>query len=389
MKGGSISQEKVHILLNLIHMRKRLYNKSHVDIRYRILKSFVPRLFCSLPKEWKIYKSVNVSKCHDRLLVNGENVSLNSGWPVSKIVQDAGDRVVFPPKVIMEVKALACQLPCERNLPFSRLSSVDIAREAINSGIVASISGTTVWRWLSADAIKPWQYRSWIFPRDPDFAQKASRVLDLYQGVWKGKRLRPNDYVISADEKTSIQARNRNGLHSASAPGSCQRIEFEYQRAGALAYIAAWDVRRAKIFGLCAGSTGIEVYHRLVDLVMQKEPYYSANRVFWITDNGSSHRGQTSIDRLAKWYPNAIQVHTPIHASWLNQIEIYFSILQRKLLTPNDFADLETLEHHLLAFQDHYEKIAKPFKWKFTKKDLDRILLKLSSDTACHEKMAA
>ena len=104
----------------------------------------------------------------------------------------------------MEVKALACQLPCERDLPFSRLSNADIAREAVESGIVASISGATVWRWLSADAIKPWQYRSWIFPRDPDFAQKAARVLDLYQGVWNAKRLRPNDYVISADEKLAF-----------------------------------------------------------------------------------------------------------------------------------------------------------------------------------------
>jgi hypothetical protein len=289
----------------------------------------------------------------------------------------------------MEVKALACQLPCERNLPFSRLSNADIAQQAIESGIVASISGATVWRWLSADAIKPWQYRSWIFPRDPDFSQKASRVLDLYEGLWQGKRLRPNDYVISADEKTSIQARNRNGLHTATASARCQRVEFEYERAGALAYIAAWDVRRARIFGLCAQSTGIEAYHRLVDLVMMQEPYRSANRVFWVTDNGSSHRGQTSVDRLAKWYPNAIQVHTPVHASWLNQIEIYFSILQRKLLTPNDFPNLEILQQRLLAFQDHYESIAKPFKWKFTKKDLNRILRKLSSDPLQHEKLAA
>ena len=289
----------------------------------------------------------------------------------------------------MEVKALACQLPCERNLPFSRLSNTDIARQAIESGIVASISGATVWRWLSADAIKPWQYRSWIFPRDPDFAQKASRVLDLYQGLWQGKRLKPNDYVISADEKTSIQARNRNGLHTATASTRCQRVEFEYERTGALAYIAAWDVRRAKIFGICAQSTGIETYHRLVDLVMMQQPYRSANRVFWVTDNGSSHRGKTSLDRLTKWYPNAIQVHTPVHASWLNQIEIYFSILQRKLLTPNDFPNLEILEQRLLAFQDHYESIAKPFKWKFTKKDLHKILRKLSSDPLQYEKLAA
>ena len=370
-------------------MKERPYSKWHKNIRHRILKWFVPRLSCLPLTAGKTKKSVNDLKRHDKSLASGENVSLRNAWPVSRIVQGTGDRVVFPPKVVMEVKALACQLPCDRNLPFSRISSVDIAREAINSGIVASISGTTVWRWLSADAIKPWQYRSWIFPRDPDFAQKAARVLDLYKGTWKGKRLRPNDYVISADEKTSIQARNRNGLHTAPTYSRCQRIEFEYQRAGSLAYIAAWDVRRARIFGLCAESTGIEVYHRLVDLVMQQEPYRSANRVFWITDNGSSHRGQTSIDRLAQWYPNAIQIHTPVHASWLNQIEIYFSILQRKLLTPNDFADLKSLEHQLLAFQDHYEKIAKPFKWKFTKKDLYKILLKLSSNTADLKKMAA
>jgi len=327
---------------------------------------------------FKTNKSVKNSICQEKSSASGVNGSLKNASTASKIVQGAGDQAVFPPKVVMEVKALACQLPCERDIPFSRLSNADIAREAVESGIVASISGATVWRWLSADAIKPWQYRSWIFPRDPDFAQKAARVLDLYQGFWNGKRLRPNDYVISADEKTSIQARNRLGLHAAPGPGKSQRIEFEYKRAGALAYMAAWDVRRAKVFGLCAKSTGIEVYHQLVDLVMQQEPYRSANRVFWVTDNGSSHRGQTSVDRLAKWYPNAIQVHTPVHASWLNQIEIYFSVVKRKVLTPNDFPDLKAVEQRLLDFQSRYEEIAKPFKWKFTKDDLNRILSKLS-----------
>jgi DDE superfamily endonuclease len=269
------------------------------------------------------------------------------------------------------------------------MSHADIAREAIQDGIVASISGATVWRWLNADAIKPWRYRNWIFPRDPDFAEKADRVLDLYQGIWKGKRLRPNDYVISTDEKTSIQARNRDGLHTAAHPGRRQRIEFEYQRGGALAYMAAWDVRRAKVFGICTKSTGIEPYHRLVDLVMQQEPYRSANRVFWVSDNGSSHRGQTSIDRMSEWYPNAIQVHTPVHASWLNQIEIYFSVVQRKVLSPNDFPDLKTLKRRLLEFQDCYEKIAKPFKWKFTKEDLHRILLRLPSYQLPAVKLAA
>lgn len=278
----------------------------------------------------------------------------------------------------MEIKALACELPAESDLPFSRFSHADIAREAVNRGIVASISGTTVWRWLNADAIKPWNYRSWIFPRDPQFRLKAGRVLDLYQGVWNGEALTPDDYVLSADEKTSIQARGRIAEGTAPAPGQARRVEFEYPRNGALAYMAAWDVRRAKVFGLCAATTGIETHHRLVNLVMGQEPYRSARRVFWVTDNGSSHRGEVSAQRLSEWYPNAIQIHTPVHASWLNQIEIYFSIVQRKVLTPNDFANLGILEERLLDFQAYYETIAKPFQWKFTRADLENTLAKLA-----------
>jgi hypothetical protein len=117
-------------------MKKRLYSRWHKNIRHRILKWSVPKPFCSPLKTGKIKKSGNDSKRHGKSLVNGENVFLKNAWPAYKIVQDAGDRVVFPPKVIMEVKALACQLPYERNLPLSRLSSVDIAREAINSGLL-------------------------------------------------------------------------------------------------------------------------------------------------------------------------------------------------------------------------------------------------------------
>ena len=279
----------------------------------------------------------------------------------------------------MEVKALACQLPKDLGLPLSHLTYAEIAEVAVQRGIAASISGTTVWRWLTTDAIKPWQYRSWIWPRDPLFAEKAGRVLDLYHGLWEGLPLGPGDYVISTDEKTSIQARKRVAPTTPPGPGHPGRVEHEYKRRGALAYAAAWDVRRAKVFGLCQNSTGIEPFHRLVDLVMTQEPYRSAERVFWIADNGSSHRGRTSIDRLSGWYPNAILVHTPVHASWLNQVEIYFSVLQRKLLTPNDFADLHELEDRILAFQAHYETIAEPFEWKFTRADLHRLLGKLAA----------
>jgi len=280
--------------------------------------------------------------------------------------------------VVVEVKALACELPYEKDLPFSRFSCLDIAREAVRRGIVASISGRTVWRWLDADAIRPWRYRSWIFPRDPRFAEKAGRVLDLYQGIWQGEALGPDDYVISADEKTSIQARKRVADGQGPAPGQTRRVEFEYERGGALAYLAAWDVRRAKVFGLCVPTTGIQPHHRLVDLVMGQEPYRSARRVFWVTDNGSSHRGEVSKQRLTEWYPNAIQVHTPVHASWLNQVEILLSVVQRKVLTPNEWADLHALEKALMDFQVYYETIAKPFQWKFTRADLHELLAKLA-----------
>jgi hypothetical protein len=278
----------------------------------------------------------------------------------------------------MEIKALACQLPKDLGLPLSHLTYEEIAEIAVQRGITATISGATVWRWLTADAIKPWQYRSWIWPRDPLFAEKAGRVLDLYHGVWEGRPLGRRDYVISTDEKTSIQARKRLVPTTPPGPSRPGRVEHEYERRGALAYVAAWDVRRAKVFGLCQNTTGIEPFHRLVDLVMTQKPYCSARRVFWVSDNGSSHRGQASIDRLRRWYPNAILVHTPIHASWLNQVEIYFSVLQRKLLTPNDFANLQELEDSILAFQAHYETIAQPFQWKFTRADLRRLLDKLA-----------
>ena len=286
------------------------------------------------------------------------------------------------------MKALACQLPKDLGLPFSRLSHDDIAHQAIQRGIVGSISGTTVWRWLSADAIRPWCYRSWIWPRDPLFPQKASRVLDLYHRTWEGRLLGPNDYVICADEKTSIQARKRLVPTTSPRPGRAGCVEHEYERQGALVYLAAWDVQRAKVFGLCHKTTGIEPFHHLVDLVMKQEPYRSARRVFWVTDNSSSHRGDVAVNRLSQWYRNAILVHTPIHASWLNQVEIYFSILQRKVLTPNDFENLRELEDHLLSFQSHYEAIAEPFEWKFNRADLNRMLKKLPTQQEQKKKAA-
>ncbi len=275
---------------------------------------------------------------------------------------------------------MACELPAASGVPLSRWSSAELAREAVTRGIVERISDVTVWRWLSQDAIKPWQHRSWIFPRDPRFAERAGPILDLYQGRWQHELLHPGDYVVCADEKPSIQARRRIAATRPARRGAGQRVEHEYERMGALCYLAAWDARRARIFDRCAPKDGIEPFDALVDQFMSEHPYKQAQRVFLVIDNGSAHRGQRSIDRLQGTWPNLIVVHTPIHASWLNQAEIYLSVVQRKVVTPNDFDDLDTLQHQLLAFGRRYEQIAAPFQWTFTRQDLDRLLAKTNTN---------
>ena len=157
------------------------------------------------------------------------------------------------------------------------------------------------------------------------------------------------------------------------------RVEHEYKRCGAWAYLAALDVHHSRIFGRCAPKNGIAPFDCLVDQVMTRPPYNEARRVFWIVDNCSVHRGQRAVDRLRSKYRRLVLVHAPVHASWLNQIEIYFSIIQRKVLTPNDFPDLASVAERLIDFQYYWESIAKPFEWKFTRRDLNQLLRKIKS----------
>lgn len=276
------------------------------------------------------------------------------------------------------MKAIACELPSKFRLPLSRFSREDLRRHVLATGLVAQISGVTIWRWLRQDAIRPWSHRSWIFPRDPSFAEKAGPVLDLYQRRWQGKALGPRDFVISADEKTQIQLRARRHPIVPSNARRSMRIESDYKRHGTCAYLAAWDVQRAKLFGRVVHKISIASFDALVADVMGRAPYCTARRVFWIVDNGTIHRGHRAIARLRARWPNLVLVHLPIHASWLNQIEIYFSIVQRKALTPDDFATRAEVSKRLLGFQRHYQRIARPFEWRFTRADLAKLLRRCS-----------
>ena len=287
---------------------------------------------------------------------------------------------IFPPLDRAVVQAIACELIYKTEQPLSRQSVSDLTRRA-RSALRKPISPSTVWRILHEADLKPWRYEYWIFPRDPHFAEKAEVILDLYAGFWQGKPLGQKDYIISSDEKTSIQARIRpHRLRP--APGRPCRIEFEYERGGALQYLAAWDVRRGYIMGRCEKTTGIDPFGHLVEQVMEQEPYRSARRVFWVVDNGSSHRGEASIKRLAKSYATGILVHTPIHASWLNQVEIYFSKIQRKVLTPNDFASLDEVEQRLHLYEELTNQDPQPFNWKFDRIKLTRFLDRIQQKVA-------
>jgi hypothetical protein len=266
-----------------------------------------------------------------------------------------------------------CETLESHQLPLSRFSITDLQRVVVQEEGLASLSHASLGRILKQNVLKPWQYRYWLFPRDPDFVTKACVVLDLYAGFWQGQRLGPDEYVLSADEK-SIQVLARCHPTLLASLGHPQRVEFEYERLGTVAYHAAWDVFRAKVFGRVAPNTCIATFNQLIDLVMTQPPYQRSARSFWIVDGGSAHHPSTFPARLQDLYPNAVAVSLPTHASWLNQIEIYFSIVQRKVLTPMDVANADTLTSRLLDFQNYYEETARPFSWKFTTADLKKRL---------------
>lgn len=284
------------------------------------------------------------------------------------------------------VVALACQPPAATGIPLARWTGPELAAELTAQGLVNSpVSASSILRILAEHPVKPWQYQSWIYPRDPNFATRASVVLDLYQGRYEGKPPRPGDRILSVDAKPSIQARGRCHPTLPAAPGRPARVEHEYVRNGALALLAAFDVHTGKVFASTPKTTGIAPFMELLAQVMSQPEYTGAPRVFVIVDNGSDHRGRAAIDRLRKAHPNAVMIHTPVHASWLNQVEIFFSIIQKKVVTPNDFASTTELSRTLLAFVDRYNQTARPFNWKFTADDLTALLRRIGE----HEQQPA
>src|SRR5262250_1743643 len=333
--------------------------------------SCITNHWCPTSRPHNGYSSIR-ARCNDGAAV-GPRATFP--WTTSR---DGAARRIFPPLAHALVKAVACELVAETKQPLSRQSLADVTAR-VRTVLGTPISRSTVWRILDTDAIKPWRYKYWIFPRDPHFADKAGPILDLYAGMWQGEPLGPKDHILSADEKTSIQARRRCHPALPPAPGRAAYIENEYERGGARQYLAAWDVRRGYVMGRCEARTGIEPFGRLVKQVLAEEPSRSGERLFWIVDNGSSHRGAASQKRLRHVDSRIILVHTPVHASWLNQVEIYFSIIQRKVLTPNDFTDLAAIRLRLALYEELSNQNPIPFQWQFDRTKLTALLAKIEA----------
>jgi transposase len=218
------------------------------------------------------------------------------------------------------VVALACQLPAATGVPLAHWTGPELSAELATRGLASPMSASSVLRILAEHPVKPWQYQSWIYPRDPDFEARAKVIVDLYQGYYRGEPLAPGDRILSFDAKPQINARRRLHPTLPAAPGRPVRYEHEYKRQGSLALLAGLDVHSGQVFASTPLTTGIKPFMDLAGQVMARPGYKNAPRVFVIVDNGSDHRGQAAIGRLAKAHPNAIMIHTPLHASWLNQI---------------------------------------------------------------------
>jgi transposase len=282
-----------------------------------------------------------------------------------------------------QATALACSVPREEGVPLARWSSTEIARRLVALGLVVQITASTVARWLAQEKLRPWRYHSWQHILDPQaFLERARPVLRLYeqarvllkQGLW----------VVSVDEKTSIQARHRAAAPEPAIAEHPMRFSSRYKRQGALHLFAGLSVADGQVHGCCRRRKRfVDFQAFLLEVIIPEALRRGVHTVALILDNSTTHAPK----QLEQWlqahieaqaWPLSIQVYwLPKNASWLNQIEIWFSILQRKLLQPNHFETWETLEGDILAFIKHFTQTARPINWSYTVEKLERKLEKV------------
>ncbi len=295
-------------------------------------------------------------------------------WCQTRSLQEAprrGRPRKFLPNVRAAVRAIACTQPTQMDVPRARWSCSEIATQLVTLSIVVAIATSTVWRWLKAESIKPWRFHSWMHPIDQQFVKKANPILRLYaQATFL---IKAGYWVVCVDEKTSIQARKRLHPSEAAAPFHPVHLAPRYERLGALHLFAALFVAEGLIYGLCRESKKFADFQAFIlEVLVPEAKRRGVRHIYLILDNGSTHAPKQLSDWLNQkheqenWSFMIEPMWLPKYASWLDQIEIWFSVLQRKLLTPNDFPNLETLRVRLMEFIVRHNSTAQPINWSYT-----------------------
>lgn len=309
---------------------------------------------------------------------NGASVSCASGSAASTTAHAAGGQLVFPPDVAAHLVKLACELPDRAGRSLSLWTCAELARSLKVAHIVEEISPQSVQRILESKKLKPWRVHYWLSPktpRDEAFRQQTLAIMDLYT-----RPLLPHERLFCVDEKTSLQPRPRTAATRPAQPDLVPvHLEHEYKRKGALNLIAAFDARSGEVLGICRRRKRQIEFIELLELIDRQTPMH-VTAIHLVCDNVSTHHGKL----VRAWLANhpRFQMHfTPVHCSWMNQVEQWFSILQRKRMNASNFTDLDELEAKLLAFIKEWNEIAHPFAWspKSFQKVLDKIEVSLKA----------
>jgi len=254
--------------------------------------------------------------------------------------------------------------------------SVELARQLVHDGVVDQISPQTVQRILAHHKLKPWRHHLWLspkVPRDAAFAAQVQELVTLYTrplGVW--------ERVLCVDEKTSLQPRTRQAPTLAAQPGQPVRVEHEYARKGALNLFAGFDTRTGTVYATTAERKRQAEFIAFLEHV-DREMAPDITRIHVVLDNLRMHKGKQVQAWLTK-HPRFVFVFPPVHCSWMNQVEQWFSILQRKRLRIADFADKQHLAERLMAFVAEWNEHAHPFQW--STKSVAKVMAKCESAIA-------
>src|SRR5918992_2035617 len=300
------------------------------------------------------------SACNGRWSANGLNAFWRSVWTGSQTPLAAVPRAVFPPEVAIHVVRLACERPDLLGRSLSQWDCPELAHQLIAEGIVEDISAATVRRILACHHLKPWRHHLWLHPkrpRDAAFYATILELIDLYT-----RPLREDEMVLSVDEKTSLQPRPRLSPTLPAQPQNIpNRHEHEYRRAGALNLFAAFDTRSGQVYGQCYERKRQQECIAFLEVLDQQIAAH-IRTIHLVCDNVSTHHGKEVTRWLAK-HPRFVVHFTPVHCSWMNQVEQWFSILQRKRLRIADFTSTDHLRAKLEQFICEWNQQAHPFNW--------------------------